>query len=173
MKGYDSSYNEVSGLNPFEQEIKDVGRSLESQAKHLAHLGGVYAYFAGFEEATSDDISGMSAYSDGLSFKLAVKDSKFVHALAQFTGLNFVKSLSYDGQSITLTAEVPEEHRLFVLGVKRVFVSGYLPESCKVVVKEYKPLTDAEREVYETLLASGRPVYATDCTGDAIPEEVV
>lgn len=171
MKGY-KNYNPVAGLNPLEEELKGNAATFEFQAKRMAVLGKLMGYFAPFSEINSDDIGSINAYSSSLTFTLAVKESRFVHALAQFTGLKFEKTKSYDGKSITLNAEVPEDHLLGVIGITLLSVAGYLPASCKTVITEYKPLDLKQAEVYRELLEKGQPVYATDCSGEEIPEEI-
>lgn len=176
MKGFTSTYpyEPLEGLNPIQQEISVCASYIESTAKRMSLLAQIGAYFAPFSEITSDDIKSVSMTLDSvsmtldsLSFALAEKDSKFVHHLAQFTGLSFKKGRGYDGQSLNLTATVPETHALYKLGVHSLIVFGYLPDSCKVVVKEYLPLSEATAEVYRKLLEQGAPVYETVCGGDA------
>ncbi len=130
------------------------------------------AYFAPFAEVTSDDIGSIIAYSSSLTFNLAVKDSKFVHKLAQFTGLDFEKRMNYDGRSLVAEANIPEGHVLKELGITQVAVSGYLPASCKTVVKEYRALDEKQAEVYRELLEKGAPVYETQCGEEEVPEEI-
>lgn len=166
MIGYDGVYNKVEGLNPFDEEIKDRIKGMESTAKSFKFVSQLAMYFSTFPEVTSDDVESIKAYSNSVTFRLAVKDSKFVHSLAQFTGLKFVKSPNYDGQSIQLTASVPEDHPLAAMDVLSVFVTNYLPTNCKVVVKEHKPLAEAEREMYLTLLREGKPVFGTSCSAE-------
>lgn len=165
MKGLTSEwpYQPLEGLNPFQEELKSNAKTLEFQAMQIGILAKLSAYFAGFSEVTSDDIGSIYTGSNSITFNLAVKESRFVHALAQFTGLEFEKRRAYDGKSINLNAKVPDGHALKELGITQVFVAGYLPEGCAVVVKEYKPLDEKTAEVYKELLEKGCPVYETKC----------
>lgn len=172
MKGYNDSYQEVEGLNPFTKEIEDRGKSMAQAAVNLGFVARVGGYFATFPEVTSDDVDTISAYSNSVTFHLAVKDSKFVHALAQFTGIKFLKKPAYDGKSIELVGKVPEDHLLATLGVENLYVSNYLPDTCKVVVKEMKPLSEGEIEMYQKLIAEGKPVFGTECGAEETFTEV-
>lgn len=171
MKGYDSLYNQVTGLNPIQQEIKDQASYLKSTAERVGVLGMLNGYFSAFSEITSDDVNNISLYSDSLAFYLGVKDSRFVHKLAQFTGLKFEKKAAPDGQSIQLDAKVPAEHPLSGIGISYICVSGYLPKSCKIVVESHKPISDDMKEIYSKLITEGSPVYKTVCS-EPEPEPV-
>jgi len=161
----------VTGLNLLQEEIKDQASYLKITAERIGVLGMLNGYFSAFSEITSDDVKNMSLYSDSLTFHLDVKDSKFVHKLAQFTGLKFEKKPAYDGQSIQLVADVPKEHPLSTAGITSLSVSGYLPESCKVVVESHEPISDDLKEIYSKLITEGRPVYKTVCS-EPEPEPV-
>lgn len=165
MKGYDDAYNSLAGLNPFTESIKDQARSMKYTADNMAIMGRLLGYFGTFSEVNNDDIGSISVSLTSLFFTLAVKDSRFVHSLARFTGLDFNKERSYDGKSINLRASVPEDHELHKIGITSITVAGYLPDSCKVVVKEYTPLPDDMKKTYRKLIEEGSPVYETICGG--------
>lgn len=174
MKGHTSNYpyEPRAGLNPFEEELKSSAETLQYVAAEQSKLARLLAYFAPFEAVTSDDVRSISVSGACLTFNLDVPDSRFVHALAQFTGLTFEKTRSYDGQSLRLKSKLlPPEHPLALLDITTVMVADYLPQSCKVVVDHHKPLEKAERIVYERLLAEGRPVYKTVCDGVEATDE--
>src|SRR5665213_376768 len=161
MKGHEAEYpyNPLEGLNPFKEELKEGAKTLAFSVNRLGVVAQLAAYFTPFPEVTSDDIGDISVYSSSVVFNLAVKDSKFVHKLAQFTGLNFEKTRSWTGLDLTLQAKVTEDHYLAKIGIPDISVAGYLPQTCKTVVKEYKPLDENQREVYQKLIDKGQPVY--------------
>lgn len=160
-------WNPLVGVNPFERAMEEDGHTLTYMAEQFGVLARIAGYFSGFSAVCSDDVKSISFGTSYVRFNLAeeARDSRFVHALAQFTGLDFVKSRADDGKSIDLEAKlIPEGHALAKIGIVQVTVAGYLPQSCRVVVKEHTPLADDERAVYERLLSEGRPIYETVCT---------
>lgn len=166
MKGHtrDYPYKPLVGLNPFNEALAENARTLEYMAQEQTRTARLLAYFATFDAVTSDDVRSISVSGGtSLTFNLDVSQSRFVHALARFTGLTFEKKRAYDGQSLRFEAKLPEQHPLALIGLTSISVADYLPDSCKVVVDGHTPLSDAERTVYERLLAEGRPVYKTVC----------
>lgn len=168
MKGHthDYPYEPLAGLNPFNEALAKNWRTLEHMVQEQMRTERLLAYFAAFDAITSDGVRSISISGGSLTFNLDVPQSRFVHALARFTGLTFEKRRAYDGQSLRLEAKLlPEQHPLALIGLTSISVADYLPDSCKVVVERYEPLEPATQAAYEELLTKGRPVYKTVCDG--------
>jgi len=148
--------------NPFSDALNEAIESSKYHAETIGKAARLLAFMSSqnVPEEVMKTISSINVYTDSLYINLSDK-SKGSHAPIGLTKIfgDFKKTPSLDGKSLTLTASLPQDHPS---GLRFVSISGYLPDTCKLV-QERVPISEDLKKQYEDMIQNGAVRFKTVC----------